>query len=60
MMLEEKKLYIFGLYRLGYNNMEAGMEFLERLVQNTSITGMEFHSDRSGWSRAANRMDLKQ
>jgi len=56
----EKTLYIWVAYsRPGYNNMEAGMEFLERLVQNTSITGMEFHSDRSGWSRAANTHGFK-
>ena len=56
----EKTLYIWVAYsRPGYNIIGAGVEFLEGLIQNTSITGMEFHSDRSGWSRAAKKHGFK-
>ena len=56
----EKTLHIWVAYsRPKYNIIGAGVEFLESLIQNTSITGMEFHSDRSGWSRAAKKHGFK-
>ena len=56
----EKTLFIWVAYsRPGYNIISAGVEFLEGLIQNTSITGMEFHSDRPGWSRAAEKHGFK-
>ena len=56
----EKTLHIWVAYsRPGYNIIGAGVEFLEELVKNTSITGMEFHSNRLGWSKTANLHGFK-
>ena len=56
----EKTLYLWVAYSAPkYNIIDAGVEFLEQLVQNTSITGMEFHSSRPGWTRAANKHGFK-
>ncbi len=56
----EKTLHIWvGYSRPKYNIIGAGVEFLEYLIQNTDIVGMEFHSDRPGWNRVANKHGFK-
>jgi len=56
----EKTLYIWVAYSVPkYNIIGAGVEFLEELIQNTAITGMEFHSNRPGWTRLANKHGFK-
>ena len=59
-VIGEKTLYIWVAYsKPEYNIREAGIQFLDNLIQDTSITGMEFHSDRSGWIRAAKKYGFK-
>jgi len=56
----EKTLYLWVAYSAPkYNIIGSGVEFLEELVQNTNITGMEFHSSRPGWTRAAKKHGFK-
>ena len=52
----EKSLFIWVAYaNPEYNVIEEGFKFLDRLSEDLNVTGIEFNSTRSGWTRMVNR-----
>ena len=51
----EKSLFIWVAYtKPEYNVIKEGFEFLDKLSEDLNVTGIEFHSPRSGWTRKVN------